>query len=305
MGCPAGATPAEACGDIWQEAQKEALFSMPVRAFFLTVQRESMGRGFLVVAMLFLAGGVLCPAGVFGQGKGPEIIRGTKMVAPQPLAAPSAQPQAQPETASAPQPPPAGATASSQRGLQYLKSGDYGKAVKAFQQTLAANPQSAEAYYYLGLAYDGQGDRDKAIKSLTAAMRLKPDFTEARVSLGQLYNVQGLNLLRQGKPAQAEAVLQKSVAQDPNNDAALNNLGVALGQQGHFAQSLAAFKQAVAVNPHNNQAQFNLGVTQYSLGNKNATVQQYAILTLRDPAAADELFRLIQNTSQVATPFRF
>ena len=61
----------------------------------------------------------------------------------------------------------------------------------------------------------------------------------------------------------------------------------------------------MALNPNNNQAQFNLGVTEYLMGNKNATVQQYTILTLTDPAAADELFRIIQGTSQVATPYRY
>jgi protein O-GlcNAc transferase len=189
--------------------------------------------------------------------------------------------------------------------LKYLNSGDYDKAVKAFQQSLAANPKSAEAYYHLGLAYDGQGDQDKAVKNLTKALRLKPNLSQARVALGQIYNQQGLNLLRQGNPAGAEAALKEAVTQDPKNDAALNNLGAALGQQGQLTRSLAALQRAVAINPNNNQAQFNLGVTQYTLGDKNATVQQYAILTLRDPAAADELFRLIQGTSQIATPFRF
>jgi Flp pilus assembly protein TadD len=265
-----------------------------------------MRRGFLVVTMLFLAGGLLCPAGVSAQ-RAPEIIRGTKKVTPQPSVQPSSQPEAQPKAQPGTQPaaPPAGTNVSYQQGLKYLNSGNYGKAVKAFQQALAANPRSAEGYYYLGLAYDGQGDQDKAIKSLATAVRLKPNFSEARVALGQIYNLQGLNLLRQGNPGQAEAVFKEAVAQDPKNDAAFNNLGVALGQQGQFTRSLAALQKAVSLNPNNNQAQFNLGVTQYSLGDKNATVRQYAILTLRDPNAADELFRIIQNTSQVATPFRF
>ncbi len=255
-----------------------------------------MRRGFLVVATLFLVGGLVCPAAVSAQ----EIIRGTKKFTSQPQ---PTQPQAQPGTQ--PAAPPAATDVAYQQGLKYLNSGDYDKAVKAFQQTLAANPKSAEAYYYLGLAYDGQGEQDKAVKSLTTALRLKPNFPQARVSLGQMYNLQGLNQLRQGNPGQAEAFLKEAVAQDPKNDAAYNNLGVALGQQGQYTQSLAALERAVAVNPNNNQAQFNLGVTQYALGDKDATVQQYTILTLRDPAAADELFRIIQNTSQVATPFRF
>jgi Flp pilus assembly protein TadD len=262
-----------------------------------------MRQGFLVIALLFLAAGLVRPAAVPAQGKAPEIIRGTKKVTSQPQAQPPAQPETQPGAPSTT--PPAATNVSYQQGLKYLNSGDYGQAVKAFQQALAANPQAAETYYYLGLAYDAQGDQDKAIKSITTALRLKPNFPEAQVALGQIYNLQGRNFLRQGNPAKAEAVLKEAVALDPKNDVALNNLGVALGQQGQFTQSLSALKRSVALNPDNNQAQFNLGVTQYGLGNKNATVAQYAILTLKDPNMADELFRIIQNSRQVATPFRF
>ena len=269
---------------------------------FAEARGESMRRGFLVVATLFLAGGLLCPAVVSAQGKAPEIIRGTKKVSPQTPVQPPAQPETQP--GAQPAAAPAGTSVSYQQGLKYLNSGDYGKAVKAFQKAVAANPRAPEAHYYLGLAYDGHGDQDKAIKSLMTAVGLKPNFTEARVALGQIYNQQGLNLLRQGNPGQAATVLKEAIAQDPKNDAALNNLGVALGQQGQFSQSLAALHKAVAINPNNNQAQFNLGVIQYSLGDKNATVAQYALLTIRDPNMADQLFRIIQNTSQVATPFR-
>jgi tetratricopeptide (TPR) repeat protein len=264
-----------------------------------------MRQGFLLVATLFLVSGLACPAAVSAQG--PEVIRGMKRSTPEPPAQSPARPPAPPETQPGipPAAPPAGTDVSSQQGLKYLNSGDYDKAVKAFQQALAANPKSPEAYYYLGLAYDAQGDQDKAVKNLQAALRLNSNFPQARVALGHIYNQQGLNLLRQGDPGKAEAVLKQAVAQDAKNDGALNNLGVSLGQQGQLTQSLSSFQKAVAVNPDNIPAQFNLGVSQYALGNKSATVRQYAILTRKDPAAADDLFRLIQGTSQVATPFRF
>ena len=254
-----------------------------------------MRRRFLVGTALFLVGWLLCPAAVSAQGKAPEIIRGTKKVTPEPPAASAAQPAA----ASVESDP------SYQQGMKYLDARDYDKAIQAFQQALASNPKSAEIYYSLGMAYSAQGNQDKAVKNLKMALRLKPDFSQARVGLGQIYGQQGLNLLRQGSPGQAEAFLKEAVTQDPKNDGAFNNLGVALAQQGRYTQSVTALQRAVSVNPSNNQAQFNLGVTQYSMGNKNATVQQYTILTITDPAAADELFRIIQGTSQVASPFRF
>ncbi len=257
-----------------------------------------MGAAVCLAALLFLR-----PAAVSAQGQGPEIIRGTKKVPAGPPAQPQPTPPAEPQTK--PGAPAAAGNQSYQDGLKFLEAGDYDQAVKSFQQALSVNPRAAETYYSLGLAYRAQGNQDKAVKSLLTALRLKPNFPQAHVSLGQIYARQGLNLLRQGHPEQAAGVLKDAVAQDPKNDGAFNNLGVALAQRGNYTQSLAALQRAVALNPNNNQAQFNLGVTQYSLGNKNATVQQYTILTLTDPTAANELFRIIQNTSQVATPYRY
>jgi hypothetical protein len=63
-----------------------------------------MRRGFLVVAVLSLVGGLLCPAVVSAQGKAPEIIRGTKKVTPQPP--PSLRPSRKPNRGPNPPPPP-------------------------------------------------------------------------------------------------------------------------------------------------------------------------------------------------------
>ena len=250
-----------------------------------------MGAALCLAALLFLH-----PAAVSAQGKGPEIIRGTKKSQPPPRPSPRPHHRLSPGPNQGLLPPPA--TQPYQQGVKFFEAGDYDKAVKAFQQALTANPRSAETYYSLGLAYSAQGNEDKAVKNLMTALRLKPNFPKAHISLGQIYGQQGLTLLRQGHPERAAAVLKDAVAQDPKNDGAFNNLGVAQAQQGNYTQSVAALQRAVALNPNNNQAQFNLGVTEYSLGNKNATVQQYTILTLTDPAAADELFRIIPECFQ-------
>jgi tetratricopeptide (TPR) repeat protein len=263
-----------------------------------------MRLGLRIGTALLLVGGLLCPTSALAQGKAPEIIRGTKKVTSGP-ATPPASPAQPAQPAAKPGAEPALADASYQQGLTYLEARDYDKAIKALQQALAANPRSAEVYYSLGQAFSAQGNQDKAVKSFKAALRLKPDLTKAHVALGEIYARQGLNLLRQGEPSRAEALFKEAIAQDPKNDGAFNNLGVAQFQQGRYTQSLSSLQKSVTLNPNNSQAQFNLGVAQYSVGNKNATVQQYTILTITDPAAADELFRIIQGTSQIATPFRF
>jgi tetratricopeptide (TPR) repeat protein len=242
-----------------------------------------MRRGLFMVASLALAGWLFCPPPGAAQQQTPQIIRGAQ-------SSPAA---------------PAGADAAYQKGLEHLESKDYAKAVETFQQAVAGNPRSADAYYRLGLALQGQGSQDKAIQSLKKALALNPQFSQARESLGNIYGQQGLDSLRQGDPDRAAGLLRQAVSLNPKSDKSLNNLGVALGQQGRYTESVSAFQQAATANPNNTQAQFNLGATQYALGDKNAAVRQYAILTLKDPAAADTLFRIIQGTSQVATPFRF
>jgi tetratricopeptide (TPR) repeat protein len=254
-----------------------------------------MRRGIVVGTALLLMAGLAYPLAPQAQGQAPEVIRGTRRNTPQPPPAAAPQPGTE----------PAAGNASYQQGVKFLEARDFNKAINAFQQALKANPQSAETYYSLAQAFNAQGDQDKAIRNLQAALRLKPNFSPARVSLGQIYSQRGLDLLRQGKADQAEALLKDAIAQDPKNDVAFNTLGVALAQQGRYRQAIAALQRAATLNPNNTQAQFNLGVAQYSMGNKDATVQQYAILTFTDPAAADRLFRIIQGTSQVATPFRF
>jgi tetratricopeptide (TPR) repeat protein len=242
-----------------------------------------MRRGLFIAASLAAAGWLFCPSLGWAQRQTPEVIRGA---------------QSSPGK-------PAGADAAYQKGLEHLESNDYDKAVETFKQTVNRNPGSADAYYLLGLALQGQGSQDQAIQSLKKALALNPQFPQARETLSNIYGDQGLEALRQGDPDGAADLLRQAVSLNPKSDKSLNNLGVALGQQGRYAESVSAFQQAATANPNNTQAQFNLGVTQYALGDKNAAVQQYTILTLKDPAAADALFRIIQGTSQVATPFRF
>uniref|UniRef100_A0A7V4GA75 Tetratricopeptide repeat protein n=1 Tax=Desulfobacca acetoxidans TaxID=60893 RepID=A0A7V4GA75_9BACT len=192
-----------------------------------------------------------------------------------------------------------------EQGLQAVAAGDYTRAVRTLQEVVKQKPEAAEAHYQLGLAYAGQGETDKAVASLEAALRQQPGLAPARVKLGEIYGERGLKFLREGEAVKAEAQLKAALQQNPQDDMAMSNLGVALGQQGRWAEAREAFQEAVTRNPNNTQAQFNLGVTCYLAGDKDGTTRQYALLSLLDPEAAAELFRLIQQTSSIAAPFRF
>lgn len=57
-------------------------------------------------------------------------------------------------------------------------------------------------------------------------------------------NVQALNLLRKGRAAEAETVLEQTLRQDPHNAFTLNNLGVAKEMQGDYEAALKYYNAA-------------------------------------------------------------
>ena len=82
------------------------------------------------------------------------------------------------------------------RGTQLFSAGDYKGAIKAFEQVIAADPQSAEALTWLGISYLRIGDNEnatfpelleKALEAFSKALNISPDFAEAHYNLGLTY----------------------------------------------------------------------------------------------------------------------
>lgn len=68
----------------------------------------------------------------------------------------------------------------------------------------------------------------------------------------------GLELLQNGKPAEAEKALLKILSLDANNLPALEILGVIKGSQGEHAESAKYLAKAVNINPNNPSLHYNL-----------------------------------------------
>lgn len=202
-----------------------------------------------------------------------------------------------------------------------------GPTLRDLQQAVAADPHNPQARYMLGLKYEIEGRPEQALKEYAEALKLKPDYPEVLLRLGEvkfmqgdaaagirevekalklnpqnpqarealafMYGRQGLTQIEQGRLPEAMASLQHALQYHPQDDAALNNLGVVLSQMGRLAEAREAFEAAARANPNNPQAQFNLGVAYLLEGNKEGALEQYAILGLTRPQEAAELFALI------------
>ncbi len=178
-------------------------------------------------------------------------------------------------------------------GLKYEIEGQPDKALKAYQTALKLKPGYPEVLLRAGELKFLQGDVAGGIRDLKTHLKLKPQHKEAQEALGFMYGHQGLIQVERGNYDQAIASFQEALQYNPQDDGALNNLGVALSQQGRMEEAAQAFQRAAALNPNNPQAQFNLGAAFFMAGNKEGALQQYAILAKTSPREAAELFALI------------
>jgi clan AA aspartic protease (TIGR02281 family) len=81
-------------------------------------------------------------------------------------------------------------------GVTHFSQGDYERAAHAFEQALALNPQSAEAYKWLGMSYLRLGETPvstfpkllgKAVDAFNKSLSINPDEGEAHYNLGLTY----------------------------------------------------------------------------------------------------------------------
>ncbi len=77
---------------------------------------------------------------------------------------------------------------------------------------------------------------------------------------------EALRYQQQGQLSRAVEEYEKSIAVDPRNPAAFNNLGVALKESGRLDLASEAFQKALALDPKYEKALNNLGVIRYRKG---------------------------------------
>jgi tetratricopeptide (TPR) repeat protein len=161
-------------------------------------------------------------------------------------------------------------------GLACLELGRVADAVAALRQAVAANPNFADGHFHLGIALEQLGDIGGAIVAYDRATELVPTLTEAwfragalvytlghrneaigcfrraaetgpRTSLGRLGKARAL--LTEDRDEEAEKVLRKTVAIDPDNALAHDLLGNLLSEFGRFGEARACFERAIALAP--------------------------------------------------------
>jgi tetratricopeptide (TPR) repeat protein len=160
-------------------------------------------------------------------------------------------------------------------GLACLECGRIGEAVTALQSSVAVDPGFQDSHLRLGIALEAAGAADAALAAYHAAAELKP-LPEASYRAANLLDNLGHTsraiemfrraagsatgttmgrlamaraLLAEDRDAEAEKVLRKVLATEPDNAVALDLLGNRLADAGRFADARRYFLRAIEKAP--------------------------------------------------------
>jgi protein O-mannosyl-transferase len=181
---------------------------------------------------------------------------------------------------------PERATAHNSLGALYVDQGRLGEAETEFLEAIRLMPQYGEATANLGALYARQRRYAEAITVLRRAILLSPQLGTARGNLAFALDNAGIDLAREGKPAEAVALFREATELLPTEAAFWRSLGQALIEDGKAADAVPPLERAVALRPVGAAERVWLARA-YLFADKPLEAQaQIEVLRALDPAAA-------------------
>ncbi len=153
-------------------------------------------------------------------------------------------------------------------GIFYQVTKDYQRAIAAYDQVVALNPNLIEAYLNRGIIQKNQGDLTEAIADYDQAIMLDPERIVAYIGRGQAR-------ANQGDLEGAIADYDQAIALDPEMAEAYANRGNAHLDQGDLEEAMADYDQAIALNSDLPEVYYNRGNTQAAQGNMVEAITDY------------------------------
>jgi tetratricopeptide (TPR) repeat protein len=198
-----------------------------------------------------------------------------------------------------------------------IADGQFGAAI----ELLSSAPPDENLTLDLALAYSQSGAFDKAADTLNAALAKSPGALQVGTALATVY-VQShryqdaTNLIRgilnvhpkdaatqllylrllvlQDDDADAEPIVEKMLAEYPQNFDALYLAGVVENDEGQYAMAVEHLQAAARLNPNHYDVRFNLGTAFAHLKQNEAAREQLEKAVALDPAKAEAHFHLAQ-----------
>ena len=175
-----------------------------------------------------------------------------------------------------------------QAGNAWLGTGEYEKALAAYQRAIAIDPSYVPSYYGIGLVHTERNEREEAVSWYERALQIAPDFVDARFNLALHYE-------QLGELEMAEEQYREVARQQPRDATVLNSLAIVLAKRGKTAAAREHFEKALTLNPQFADAYSNLGMLLEGEGKTDEAIRYFRRSLQVDPGnqtAAESLQRL-------------
>ena len=179
------------------------------------------------------------------------------------------------------------AVAYNNRALAHAEKGEFGFAVRDYDEALRRDPALGRAYAGRGRAHQALGDQDKAIRDLDEALRLDPEDAPSYRHRGDSYAA---------KHEYGRAILNfdGAIGLDPRDAAARLSRGNAYRAKGEFDLAVGDYDAALRLDPENVTVYWHRGLARFYQGEFEAAAPDLdrAAATIR-PGADGFLWRYL------------
>jgi tetratricopeptide (TPR) repeat protein len=153
-------------------------------------------------------------------------------------------------------------------GAAFLQKQQYDLAIRAFQQALAYDPDSADASYLMARTYTYMGRTEDAIASYRKALRADATHTRARYELGTLY-------MKSGRYTEAEKEFRQLLATEPTAVDAVISIGYLYMETGRLEEAAVQFDRAARMAPKSAAAHHGMGLVRTRQGDVSSAIEEF------------------------------
>ena len=156
-----------------------------------------------------------------------------------------------------------------EEGTEYLRNGEYEKAINKYNQAIKSKPDFAEAYSGRGTGKAMSNKSKQAMTDYDKAIRLKPDDAKT-------YYNRGLIKIDLGQFEEAIADFDEAIRLNPNDPIAYNNRAIAKAEVDKPEEAFADFDKAINISPEYAAVYYNRAVTWEELSEYEKADADYA-----------------------------
>jgi tetratricopeptide (TPR) repeat protein len=187
----------------------------------------------------------------------------------------------------------------------YQRLDKYAESVPVLEKLVArpdgglAAPGSKAAHFLLGAAYERSGKREQAVAEFRRLLGADPEYHAALNYLGYMFAERGEHL------DEAQKLIEKAVALEPDNGAYVDSLGWVYYRLGRFEQARTTLERATRLETADGTVQEHLGDVYGAMGQRDRAGEAYRraiALEAGDPAKAEAVRRKLDSLAGGARP---